>query len=111
MGQAKLRKTEIAQLKAITTTSSAHQLKLGRVVITPGAARAAMAHEINLQILLARHKNNDWGNQVEEDKEANEEALIDGGTIYSFYIEAGQRFYIITEWDRSITTVLLPSEY
>ena len=83
---------------------------LGRMVITANA-RAVLAHEVVLAA-LARHAAGDWGDLDAEDQTANERALLDGSRLLSVYRSAaGQRFYVITEWDRSITTVLLPEDY
>ncbi|MEM7387300.1 MAG: type I restriction endonuclease subunit M [Verrucomicrobiota bacterium] len=61
---------------------------------------------------LARHERGDWGEVCTEDRAENEEALRRGGRLLSVYrTEEGTRFYIITEADRSSTTVLLPDEY
>lgn len=61
---------------------------------------------------LARHAQSDWGEVCEEDKASNDEALIEGGRLLSAYRDRnGTRFWIITESDRSATTVLLPEDY
>jgi len=61
---------------------------------------------------MSRHHRGDWGDLDEEDKAANDQALIDGGRLFSAYHSAtGIKVWIITEADRSATTVLLPSEY
>jgi hypothetical protein len=71
---------------------------LGRTVATP----TAMALGIDLASYMHRHHCGDWGDLDECDKQANEDALIHGG---------GRRIYIITEWDRSSTCIMLPEEY
>lgn len=61
---------------------------------------------------LARHTTGDWGDLCQEDKQENERALKQGsGRIFSAYYFQGQKIYIITESDRSISTILFPSEY
>lgn len=61
---------------------------------------------------LWRHAAGDWGEVCAEDKELNDRALIDGTRLLSAYVaEDGTRFWVITEADRSATTVLLPEEY
>lgn len=61
---------------------------------------------------LARHAAGDWGDVCEEDKRLNDAALLDGTRLLSAYTaENGTRFWVITEADRSATTVLLPDEY
>lgn len=61
---------------------------------------------------LRRHLGGDWGELDEEDRRANDEALRDGGRLLSAYRDtSGERFWIISEWDRSVTTILLPEDY
>ena len=82
---------------------------LGSIFATPGA----IALEVDLGLYLRRHQCGDWGEELcEDDCEANESALRNGARILSCYrTPAGDRLYIITEWNRSMTTVMLPSEY
>ena len=82
---------------------------VGMTYATPGA----LALEVDLTRYLHRHHCGDWGEELcAEDKAANEQALKDGSRLLSCYrTPAGDRLYIITEWDRSMTTLLLPSEY
>ena len=83
---------------------------LGRTVATQGAI-AQLTQEDILKS-LARHQTGDWGDLCEEDRMANEQALRQEGRLVSVYYSADKvKFYIITEWDRSLTTVLLPLEY
>lgn len=83
---------------------------LGEWVIT-AAADAAMSFEQWAGGFL-RHAAGDWGDVCHEDKKANDEALIKGGRILSAYTTTkGVKFWIITEADRSVTTVLLPDDY
>ena len=61
---------------------------------------------------LRRYYSGDWGDLCEEDKEMNDNALKDGERILAVYnIGNDDKIYIITEWDRSVTTILFPSEY
>lgn len=61
---------------------------------------------------LNKHINGDWGDLCEEDKEMNEYALKNDERLFSKYNYDGDTsIYIITEWDRSATTILFPSEY
>ena len=82
---------------------------VGMTYATPGA----LALEVDLTRYLHRHHCGDWGDELcAEDRAANEQALKDGSRLLSCYrTPAGDRLYIITEWDRSMTTILLPSEY
>ncbi len=62
--------------------------------------------------LLQRHLDGDWGDISEEDREANNLALQNGGRLLSAYrMGSGVKLWVITEADRSVTTVLLPDEY
>ena len=82
----------------------------GRVVATPNALDAVSMQEINTA--LTRHLSGDWGELCEEDKQVNQQALKYGSRLLSAYeTESGTKFWIITEADRSVTTVLLPDDY
>lgn len=83
---------------------------LGQVVITPNAMNALPQAEV--LVALGRHVSGDWGDLDEFDKAENERALIEGSRLFSAYHASnGVKFYIITEWDRSVTTILLPEDY
>ncbi|MDO3682009.1 hypothetical protein [Paenibacillus ehimensis] len=83
---------------------------LGQVFTTAGALEA-ISEEERISA-LTRHIGGDWGEVCDEDKAANDEALKSGGRLLSAYrTTAGVRFWIITEYDRSYTTFLLPEEY
>ncbi len=87
-----------------------NKFPLGRTVITQNALAALNPEDI--LAALGRHAAGDWGELDEEDRQANERALIDGTRLVSVYRSgADQRFYVITEWNRSSTTVLLPEDY
>lgn len=77
------------------------------------ATRGALALGADLRPYLERHVRGDWGDELSfEDQQLNDAALVDGDRILSKYqIREGACIYIITEWDRSATTVLLPEEY
>ena len=86
------------------------KFEAGQVVMTPGAAEAIP--ELVRIAALTRHLNGDWGDVCEEDKAANNRALRDGDRLLSAYrAPDGTKFWIITEADRSATTILLPDEY
>ncbi len=88
------------------------QVPLGKLLATPGAFEALSRSHTSLDSLLARHMHGDWGEVGAEDWEANDQALSGGGQLLSAYsLSEGVRLWIITEWDRSATTVLLPCEY
>ncbi len=62
--------------------------------------------------LLNRHVTGDWGDLEDEDKEENELSVKEGFRILSAYeLETDVKIWVITEWDRSATTILLPDEY
>lgn len=84
---------------------------LGRLVATPGALQALAESGQSPAFFLARHAAGDWG-LVDEDRLLNDEALRDGSRLLSAYeTERGVRLWVITEADRSGTTVLPPDEY
>jgi hypothetical protein len=85
---------------------------LGHLLVTPGAL--ALLKKLTHPPLkfLARHWFGDWGDIGEADRQANQDALIDGDRLFSAYdLGTEQRLWIITEADRSSTTLLLPEEY
>jgi hypothetical protein len=85
---------------------------LGQIVATPGALDALDRTATNAVALLRRHQCGDWGAIPEEDAESNREALEYGSRLLSCYpIRDDVRIWIITEADRSVTTLLLPEEY
>lgn len=86
-------------------------LPLGQLVATPGAMEVINTENIRLPDLLKRHQSGDWGDVGREDWEANDAALKYGDRVLSAYRIQKNRFWIITEADRSTTTVLLPEEY
>jgi hypothetical protein len=86
-------------------------LPLGRIVATPGALEVLAEAGEDLHLLLARHRSGDWGELNEDDRRENERSLRHGWRILSSYPARGQTVWIITEADRSATTILLPEEY
>jgi hypothetical protein len=87
-------------------------IPLGQVVATPGALDALDRYAINAGTLLSRHQSGDWGVLCGDDAEQNSEALQIGARLMSSYpIAESVRIWIITEADRSVTTLLLPEEY
>jgi hypothetical protein len=86
------------------------RLPLGRTVITRGAREVLTDFDINNA--LRRHETGDWGTVEEGDRKLNDDALKSGERILSSYRSADEAvFWILTEWDRSATTVMLPEEY
>jgi hypothetical protein len=85
---------------------------LGRIVATRGAIDLIRsAGENLLPTLLERHQSGDWGDVPKEDARENEISVRYGFRVLSSYRVAGERLWIITEANRSATTLLLPSEY
>ncbi len=86
---------------------------LGQTVATPGALEALEAAGQDPSELLTRHVTGDWGELEKEDWQENEQSVEHGWRILSAYIlpETNTKVWIITEADRSVTTILLPSEY
>lgn len=82
---------------------------LGETVITANASLRLTTEEVLAG--LRRHVCGDWGDLCPEDMQANDEALLTGGRLLSVFGSGQHRFWIITEWDRSVTTVLLPEDY
>jgi len=86
------------------------KFELGNVVITSNAL-AQLGPTAPLPFLI-RHLTGDWGELDAEDKQANDRALETEGRLVSRYTTpAGVAIYIITEWDRSYTTIMLPEDY
>ncbi len=83
---------------------------LGQVVITAHAAD--VLHPEDVQTALRRHHHGDWGHVGLVDRRENDRALAEGHRIFSIHRDRNStKFWIITEWDRSATTVLLPEDY
>lgn len=81
------------------------------IVITSNVKEELPPEEV--REALDRHFRGDWGDLCKSDREQNEAALEHGDRRFfsAYHTQAGTRFWIITEWDRSITTVLLPADY
>ncbi len=84
---------------------------IGKVVATPGAAELLKQHELSPFDFVVRHWQGDWGDLGPEDVKANQYALRHGTRILSSYRIKDAKLWIITEADRSATTLLLPEEY
>ncbi|HXI65381.1 MAG TPA: hypothetical protein VNH14_12830 [Gemmatimonadales bacterium] len=85
---------------------------LGRLFATPGALRAVVESGDDLFPYLARHARGDWGDVDNEDWLLNDQAVRAGTRLLSAYrLRDGTRIWIITEADRSATTLLRPDEY
>ena len=91
---------------------------LGKTVITPGAIDALSNSNQLPDSFLLKHQSGEWGELCEDDAELNNEAIANEGNIdkqmrvMSVYkTNKNETIWVITEWDRSVTTILLPSEY
>lgn len=85
-------------------------MNLGQIVCTPGVKSSTNFSKC--QQLLHRHSTHDWGDVDAEDKATNDYALNNNQRILSAYkLSEDLTIWIITEWDRSVTTILLPEEY
>ena len=86
---------------------------MGRLLATPGALKALDEANTPADEYLERHGSADWGEALcEEDRKANDRALEGGGRLLSAYrLPTGKKLWIITEADRSASTVLTPEEY
>jgi hypothetical protein len=84
--------------------------RLGKVVATPHALERLSSKDI-LQA-IQRHQAGDWGEVNGQHRKANVQALKENTRLFSVYRSArGQKFWVITEADRSATTVLMPEDY
>ena len=87
---------------------------LGQVVATRGVAERMEDYptfQTGVMQSLDRHVRGDWGEVDDEDKQTNDDALLYGNRLLSTYTIDGTKIWIITERDRSVTTVLFPDEY
>lgn len=92
--------------------STKPQFSLGQIVATPGVLEVLDQTAVNAWDLLRRHQGGDWGNVPPEDAEENVRSVANGWRILSSYpVSEDHRIWIITEADRSVTTLLLPDEY
>ena len=87
--------------------------ELGEVVLTDGAIETLKALNVDPAILLIRHVTGDYGDLCKDDLQENKKAVKNGGRVFSSYQlpPNNTKLWIITESDRSVTTLLLPDEY
>jgi len=92
------------------TSTSLKPFPLGQLMITTHAADKLDPFDV--RVALGRHSRGDWGEVCQEDAAENEHALRERGRLLSVYRDRFQkRFYILTEADHSVTTVLFPEDY
>jgi hypothetical protein len=88
------------------------QFQFGVITATPAALLALSVSGDEATVFIRRHLTGDWGDLDRHDKRLNEVALTNGGRLFSAYhLADGTKIYIITEADRSATTILLPEDY
>lgn len=88
------------------------KFRLGVVLVTPGALAALVTAGQEPSFFLAKHAAGDWGCCCADDRLLNDQAVKSGDRILSVYHTlGGERLYVVTECDRSVTTLLLPEEY
>lgn len=88
------------------------KFNFGNVVATTPLFEYCKARGFALFPYMVRHASCDWGDVFKEDWESNDEALKNGQRLLSEYkLPDGKRIWIITEWDRSATTLLFPEDY
>ena len=88
-----------------------HQFSLGQVVVTKNCLNYAQEEGINLTELINRHVSGDDGDLCKADQQLNDLAIKTDGRVLSAYVINKTKFYVITEWDRSYTTVMLAEDY
>jgi hypothetical protein len=109
------------KIPSTSTNPALPRFELGELCYTPGAQEALQRYHVHPFQLLARHVLGDWGEVCPEDAQANEDALREGSRLLSVYqlpapvteqeALAPVKLWVITEADRSVTTLLLPEEY
>jgi hypothetical protein len=88
------------------------KFELGQVVATPATLQALEESGQDVAFFLEKHASSDWGDVCPDDQRANDQALRDGGRLVSLYMTLrGEALLIITEYDRSVTTLMLAEEY
>ena len=88
------------------------KFSFGQIVATPAALALLEEHQVFPLDLLARHVSGDWGELPAEDAAFNNVSLkTDGRLLSSYLIAPDTKVWVITEWDRSVTTVLRPEDY
>lgn len=85
------------------------RFSFGQVVMSHGASQELELDEVF--DLLARHGALEQGELGADDYSMNIKAVEEGDRVFSCYRVRGERYYVITEWDRSVTTILKPEEY
>ena len=87
------------------------RFKLGQILSTTASKQTLVNAQIDPRHLIMRHRQGDWGDVCEEDAELNNDAVKYGGRLLSSYLIGDEKLWIITEADRSATTLLMADEY
>ena len=98
---------------AVLNVASQARFAPGHLVMTCGIDALVQQGRLNPAPYLCRHLSGDWGDLDDSDRRQNDVALKSGeDRLFSSYeVTPGLKIWIITEWDRSVTTLLLPNEY
>lgn len=99
----------MAAITVESTKMKTNLFELGTIAATPGALTSIPSRVLG--DILARHQAGDWGDVCFEDAKTNDDAVNAGDRILSVYVVDGVSYWVITESDRSVTTVLLPEEH
>ncbi len=102
--------------KEVFVINRTPKFELGRLVLTIGVDKKMKedsSFKNFVQVSLGRYVQCDWGDTCDEDKQTDDVALKNGERILAVYKheKSGTKIWIITEWDRSVTTILFPDEY
>lgn len=102
-------RSDSSRVRSYDSFSRAVLFELGDVLLTRGVQEKFVHSQ--LAPLLERHVSGDWGFCCKEDWALNDDALKQGDRLMSVYEIEGERIWVITEWNREVTTMLLPEEY
>jgi hypothetical protein len=96
----------------IPPRASRARFSSGKVCLTPGVDALAREGRLDPVFSLRRHLAGDWGDVCDDDRRRNNAALKSGERLFSSYeLTPGEKLWIVTEYDRSVTTLMLPDEY
>ena len=103
--------THLSHAAASQSEPKPPRFPLGQIVATPAVLAYLEQHGVPARTYLERHGRGDWGDVPAADAVENDCSVQRGYRVLSAYAVAGQKIWIITEADRSVTTLLFPSEY
>ena len=99
----------VIEMATVVIAIARPKFPLGQIAITANAQ--AQLDPADVQQGISRHAKGDWGEACPEDRQLNELSLKNGDRLLSVYRSGDKRFWIISEADRSVTTVLMPEDY